>query len=281
MNNVAILPCRGIGDGLLMMIAAEQLRQGGHEVMVVHPRLPELRDWFPHHQFTAEHFFSEDEWIVAENDNTDRIALLKMSYRSNLTIFYPTYSFRKHGPLTPKDRTFERDLSMAENIARSTASLLSLEKFSKDNGIVPPPGLTHRLHRQRVVIHPGSSTPMKNWLHEKYEEVARNLERRGYEPVFLPRFRSLSDLAAFIYESGFVIGNDSLLGHLASNLQIPTVIVADDPRRMALWRPGWLEGAVITLGDWVPEWRFFQRNWAHFISSGRVTRAFDRLSRGF
>jgi hypothetical protein len=29
--------------------------------------------------------------------------------------------------------------------------------------------------------------------------------RRGFEPVFVPEFATLSKLAAFVYESGFVI----------------------------------------------------------------------------
>jgi hypothetical protein len=96
----------------------------------------------------------------------------------------------------------------------------------------------------------------------------------------VPEFSNLDDLAMYVYQSGFVIGNDSLVGHLASNLQIPTIIVADKNERMKLWRPGWLEGSVVTLSPWVPRWKFFEKNWQHFISSARVLRAFDDLDRG-
>jgi ADP-heptose:LPS heptosyltransferase len=34
----------------------------------------------------------------------------------------------------------------------------------------------------------------------------------------MPDFQSLSDVAAFIYESGRFVGNDSGLAHLASNV---------------------------------------------------------------
>jgi heptosyltransferase-3 len=141
--------------------------------------------------------------------------------------------------------------------------------------------LNHRLHRRRVLIHHTSSLEDKNWLKEKFQEVALGLKRRGYEPVFVPEFSSLDDLAAYVYQSGYVIGNDSLVGHLASNLQIPTLIVADKEERMKLWRPGWLEGSVVTLAPWIPSWKFFEKNWKYFISSGRVLRTFDELSRLF
>jgi heptosyltransferase-3 len=280
-NKVVVLPCRGIGDAVLMMIASERLRQEGFDVTTVHPKLPELQPWFPGHQLASEVFFSEDAWIVVENDNSERIQLLKDNYRKNLTIFYPTYVYRKHGALTKNDRIFDAQKSMAENIALATASLLHLPSPSKHNGITPPEGLHYRKHRHRVVIHHTSSSTEKNWLKEKYDEVAQGLEKRGFEPVFSPEFSNLSELAAFVYESGFVIGNDSLLGHLASNLHIPTLIIADKTERMQLWRPGWLQGQVITLANWLPRWKFFERHWQHFITPTRVLKAFDSLSTNF
>jgi hypothetical protein len=280
-HKVKILPCRGIGDALLMLTAAERLQSAGHDVVTIHPKLPELQNWFPHLKFDTQWIFSPDEWIIAQNDNTERILALKEKHRDRLSIFYPTYVPEKNGLLNPLDRVFNAEKPMVENIASSIASLLQVEKPSKENGITPPSHLSHRLHRQRVLIHHSSSLEDKNWLEEKFKEVALGLKRRGYEPVFVPEFSSLDDLAAFIYQSGYVIGNDSLVGHLASNLQIPTLIVADKAERMNLWRPGWLEGSVVTLSPWIPNWKFFEKNWKYFISSGRVLSAFDDLSRLF
>jgi heptosyltransferase-3 len=280
-NKVVILPCRGIGDALLMLIAAERLQTQGYEVVTVHPKLPELQTWFPHLKFATEWLFNGDEWIIAENDNSERIGLLKKDQRSHLSIFYPTYLSSKHGELSPLDRIFDPSKPMAENIATATASLLQLPDPIKHNGITAPPDLIHRHRRHRVLIHHTSSSSEKNWLKEKFDEVALGLRKRGFEPVFVRPCDTLSELAAYIYESGFVIGNDSLVGHLASNLQIPTLIISDKSDRMKLWRPGWLEGSVITLSDWLPTWKFFEKNWQYFISSHRVLRSFDNLSRFF
>ncbi len=276
-RKIKILPCKGIGDALLMLIAAERLHSAGYDVTTIHPKLPELQNWFPHLKLGTEWAFSDDEWIIVENDNSERVNALKKEQRDRVSIFYPTYLASKHGPLSPLDRVFDANKPMAENIATSIASLLEIEK-SKENGITAPSHLTHRLHRQRVLIHHTSSLEDKNWLQEKFQEVAQGLKRRGYEIVFVPEFPSLDDLAGYVYQSGYVIGNDSLVGHLASNLQIPTLIIADKEDRMKLWRPGWLEGSVVTLAPWIPSWKFFEKNWKYFISSGRVLRAFDDLS---
>jgi len=280
-HKIKVLPCRGIGDALLMLIAAERLQAAGHDVVTIHPKLQELQNWFPHLSFDTQWIFSNDEWIIAQNDNTERVNALKEKYRDRLSIFYPTYIPEKNGPLSSFDRVFNPEIPMAVNIAESIASSLDAEAPSKENGINPPPHLSHRLHRKRVLIHHTSSLEDKNWLKEKFQEVAHGLKQRGFEPVFVPEFSSLDDLAAYVYQSGFVIGNDSLVGHLASNLQIPTVIVADLEERMNLWRPGWLEGSVVTLSPWIPNWKFFKKNWKYFISSRRVLAAFDELSRLF
>ncbi len=279
-HKVKILPCNGIGDALLMLIAAERLHSAGYDVMTIHPKLPELQKWFPHLKFGTEWVFSDDDWIIAQNDNSPRVNTLKQTQRDRLSLFYPTFVPSKNGPLSPLDRIFDPEKPMVENIAIAIGSFFDDEPL-KENGITPPPHLTHRLHARRVLIHHTSSVEDKNWVKEKFQQVAHGLKRRGFKPVFVPEFASLDDLAAYVYQSGFVIGNDSLLGHLASNLQIPTLIIADKNERMKLWRPGWMEGSVVTLAPWIPSWKFFEKNWKYFISSERVLRSFDDLSRLF
>ena len=277
-KKAAIIPSKGIGDALMMMITSEHLRKAGYTVTTVYPKLGELKNWFPGHTFEAREEFSSDEWIVAQNNNLPSIDLLKNKYRSHLSIFYPTYSYNKHGFITPLDRVFDTTKTMADNIAGATQSLVPLF-LSKETGITPPAHLSHRLYPKRVLIHHTSSLPEKNWLKSKYDAVFRGLEKRGLQPVFVPEFPTLNELAAFVYESGFVIGNDSLVGHLASNLSIPTLIIADEFERMRLWRPGWLQGSVVTASQKLAKWKFFRKNWQYFISSSHVLNVFDKLKR--
>jgi hypothetical protein len=87
-------------------------------------------------------------------------------------------------------------------------------------------------------------------------------------------------LAAFIFESGYHIGNDSMLGHLASNLNIPNLIIANDKRRMDLWRPGWRYGFIVLPPQWLPQFRPFRwkkDHWQHLISVKKVLTYFNHL----
>jgi heptosyltransferase III len=297
-KKAAVIPCKGIGDALLMMIASYQLHKAGSAVTTFHPALGELQNWFPGQKFAPLPPLEElaaFSLIVVENDNSEKIdqlrALHKKGVFPHLSIFYPTHSPYKHPPLNPQDIAFDATRPMAENIANGIAKLLGSETPSKENGLAPPHHLIHKRHLRRIVIHPTSSLAEKNW--DGYARVAAQIKARGFEPVIAvsakekgawqefnpPHFATLADLAAFVYESGFVIGNDSLIGHLASNLQIPTLIIADDKKRMQLWRPGWLEGGVLTPADWIPR-RLRKRAWKRWISARRVSNDFLRSFQG-
>ncbi len=301
----AVLPATGIGDALLMMIASHQLQAQGYEVTTFHAILPELHTWFPYHRLTpssSAESLSDFDLIVAENDNSPRIATLRTTLRDKLAIFYPTYLAHKHGPLGSLDQVFDPQLPMAENIARAAANMLQCA-YSKANGIQAPNHLMHRAHRNTIAIHPTSSQLDKNWLPKRYVTLAKALRTQGFSPFFctspqersswiwledegfdVPLFPSLTALAERIYQAGFMVGNDSVTGHLASNLSIPSLIIANDARRMRLWRPGWLEGKVVTPADWIPNLkplRLREAHWQKWISVRKVLTAFDELTRAF
>lgn len=304
LNSAAVIPCRGIGDALLMMVASNHLRQAGILTTTFHPMLPQLKDWFVGHTLTPSYSIDDlksFDLVIVENDNSKEIETLRHLYQSGqikrLAIFYPTYKPDKHPPLSPFDQVFDATLPMAENIAIATRALVKSETPTHDNGIIVLSGLTHRLYKERVVIHPTSSCEEKNWSFPQFKKVSKHLKKRGFHPVFalsaeeretgawegcdVVDFPTLSALAAFLYESGYVIGNDSLLGHLASNLNIPTLIVSNCSERMRLWRPGWLKGKVLTPPKWIPNnkpFRLRSSYWRSWITPGQVLRAFTTLT---
>lgn len=307
--HVAVMPAIGIGDALLMMIASHQLHLAGCKVTTFHSTLPELSTWFPDHRIEhppsredlIERLSSFDK-IIIENDNSSTISLLRSAWNQEsgpkLSIFYPSYSPSKHLPLSPYDQVFISHHTMADNIERSIAQLINVS-VNKNNGISPPSHLRHRQYSKRVIIHPTSRDPNKNWLPEKFLALAENLEKKKFFPVFsvspvernkwlylekkgfsLPFLPSLSNLSELIYESGFVIGNDSVAGHLASNLNIPSLVIANDPTRMRLWQPGWLPGKCIFPPPWIPNikgFRWREKKWQHFISVRRVLKSFKQI----
>jgi len=278
------------------MVASHRLKLEGHDVTTFQDSLGELEEWFPGHRFakrsTIESLDSFD-FIVLQNDNTPFFLNLIDRYREKIHIFYASHEEGKHRPLTPKDQVFDRALPLVTNIAQGIASLLGQMDPIAENGITIPEGLVYRKHAKRILIHPTSTTPKRTWTREKFLKVAEKLEKEGYEiafslspqereewkdiPFLIPEFPSLEALAAYIYESHFLIGNESGTGHLASNLGIPTLIVASCPKQMALWRPGFLLGSVVTPPSYIPNFKFFrlrEKKWQTFVSPRHILKLF-------
>lgn len=308
MQTAAVLPSLGIGDALLMMIASHQLKMQGYCVTTFHQALPELSAWFPGHdlqllppQEKLLGVLSSFDMILVQNDNSAQIRQLIDAYRPRLSIFYPTYSAGKHATLSSQDRVFDKDLPMTDNIAEAIASLIDLPSPSKQNGLTALPALAHRAKKQQVLLHPTSREAFKNWKSSGFLSIAHQLKERGFLPLFcvapnerkdwkfveergftLPHLPTLSALASLIYESGFVIGNDSSIVHLASNLKVPTLVISNDEKRMRLWRPGWLKGQLVLPPPYLPNWKFLrlkETKWQHFITPSKVLRSFDDLIR--
>lgn len=293
-----VIPAKGLGDALLMMISSHQLRSCGYAVDTFHPAFQQLSQWFPAHSFLREvpwEALPNYDLIIVENDNGSIVKrLTALRPKIKLSVFYPTYQATKHGTLDHLDCKFESTLPMADNIAAGTATLLTLPQISKNNGLNTP--AQPLLFPKRVIIHPFSSQPKKNWSLTRYFKLSEELLQRGFEPLFVMseqelneerfrgrRYQAFSDLASLakvVGESGYMIGNDSLLGHLASNLGVSTLIIADCSERMQLWRPGWKKGDVITSPRWLPNWKGFrikENHWQKFIFVDAVLQRFLAL----
>lgn len=280
-----IIPAKGIGDALIMMGASHALLSQGFAVTTFHSHLPELQVWFPGHHFcsTLPTNLADFSLIVIENDNSPMMHFWKSHYPQAI-ILYPSYCAAKNPPLSTGDSLFNPHLTMAENITRAFNGRV-------ENGISPPSHLTHRKNPQRILIHPTSSSPEKNWPKKRFLKLQNALSAKGFDAQFIMSpeekkswneqvisCQTLSELATYVYESGGMIGNDSLMGHLASNLNIPNVVIANDAERMKLWRPGWLKGAVVTPPRWVPNFKFCRlrrTQWKRWISVNTVLRAFE------
>lgn len=189
--------------------------------------------------------------------------------------------------------------SIAENMRIVCEQVLHLPKLTRSNGFIPPEGLQLRKYEKQIVIHPTSARPTRNWPKEKFVKLALHLKDEGFEPVFVPgaaemenwrdvrglgfrleEFVTLDGLARFIYESGYLIGNDSGLGHLASALGVPTLTLCRRKAWAKMWAPSFTKGVVLTPSSLIPNirglrWR--DRYWKNFISVAKVRRGFELL----
>lgn len=308
MKKAAIICAQGLGDGLLMMIVAHHMHQAHYKTVLFHDHVKHLSPLFknvsisPHPPLESlKEMLQDFDKVIIENDHSKRAyALAKLrrdSRREGWVFFFPTPS-----PLFQEgDFVFNPKMSAAANLCTGCQTILGLKHATRENGIVLPKKGVHRRHLKRVVIHPTSSGYARNWLASQFLILARYLKSQGYEisfslsaqerhdwidvkhkGVYLPKFTDLSELSMYLYESGFFIGNDSGIGHLASNLGIPTLTITGNPKRVKLWRPGWTDGHIVTLPFPLPNFkgiglRIREHLWQHFVPVSRVLRAFHKL----
>jgi heptosyltransferase-3 len=165
------------------------------------------------------------------------------------------------------------------------------------NGIQSLSNLIYTKFKKRVIIHLSASLPHKVYVTKRFLKVAKKIEQQGFDCYFmvapfeyatwkrklhssikLPQFSSLHEMAKFIYESGFFIGSDSGLGHLASNLGLPTLTLF--PRRTISirWCPSWTLNRRIIAPPILLFTHLKQKYWKYFISSRRVYNEFIKLA---
>lgn len=276
-KKVAIIPGASLHHGLMMMVASHRLLYEGADVCTYHKGLRRLADWFPTHVIAElpdkENLFEEFskyDLIILQYDNSplckELIAHFRTDSKTLLSVFYPQYRKMTHPPLTPLDRVFNKSLPMVENISLAIASLLCVRQHSKNNGLVPMKHLVHRKHKKRVAIFPSANIP------KKYEKIKATLKALGFEPFYLDKDCTAGG-AELLYESGFFIGPDSDFCHLASNLQIPTLMVTKEKRPASIHTPGWLRSSLITPPKWIP------RAKERLISVDKVVRGFSNLAK--
>jgi heptosyltransferase-3 len=296
----------GLGDGVNCLVLSNNLHLNGWKVDTYQNSVGSMQNWFPHLSVQSYPSIEElprilnsyDWFFVVHNDTfpfvqqliqegkrrfPDRIKVIYL-YPSKNIINEPYYS----------DCLTNPSLSIADNMRLFCEKILHLPKIARSNGFIPPNGLVLRKNAKRVAIHPTSARETRNWPKEKFLQLAKHLKDEGFEPVFIPGtkdgwedlgveialFSTLDLLAKYLYESGYLIGNDSGLGHLASALGVPTLTFCRRKTWANMWAPSFQKGVVVTPASWIPNIRGLRlrdRHWKKFISVGKARRAFERL----
>lgn len=294
----AVVSSSGLGDGLVAACLANNLYINGFEVDMYHNRLHEMQTWFPFSFFPfPEKLKAYDKVFVFYCDEAFVQKLILEGVRNeNFRVL--NLSFSKDYDKNPffKDAYFEPNIVAADNIELFCRRVLKLEKTTRSCGIADPYRLSHRKNRLRVIIHPFAAKKGRRWDKRKYLEIYSYLQRKGFDPVFIASekeksewldgeicsFSSFDKLASFLFESGYMIGNDSGIGHLSSALGLPTLTICRSYRSIAIWRPAWSKGIVLSPSKLIINikgFRFRDKHWQKFISVGKVKRAFKRLIR--
>ncbi len=168
---------------------------------------------------------------------------------------------------------------------------MGLAQLKRTVALTPPAGLRFRRHRRRIVISPDSAWPQKkDWPPRAFLRLCDKLKAMGDEPTIVvapanherwskmkgnvfdtPVFHDIGELAAYIYESGGLIANDSGNGHLASFLGIPTVTIYRKRNPKFHGRPDWALSRIVCPRLTLPGIR--GEIWKPFVSVGDVIAA--------
>ncbi|MDR5813642.1 glycosyltransferase family 9 protein [Caballeronia sp. LZ033] len=286
---VAVALPQPIGDSLIGLVLVNNLVRNGYRPVVFGWVAEQLADWLPHVKVgragtqaeacPAVHLGAFD--TVIELQPTSYGSALSRTGRTLCLSELPEYGGSKH---------------MVDRVVDIGVNVLQLRDVTRSNGLVVPPGVVRGRVAHRVVIHPTGSHPEKMWTRHKFLALSRALSRRQLLPSFLvapaelagwddlPReghelnaLTRLGDVATWIAESGWFIGNDSGLGHLASAIGVPTLTLFMRRGLARSWRPGWGPGAVVLPPSVVPFAALKERLWKQLLTVHRVMSAFSDL----
>lgn len=299
----------GLGDGINCLVLSNNLHLNGYQVDTYQNSVGSMQNWFPHLPVKGYPGVEEllrilhayEIYFVVWNDSSDFVKKLieegKRRFPEKMKVIYLYPSPNIVNEVYYADCLTDPEASVAENMRIICEQVMHLPKITKSNGFIAPEGLEYRKHPKRVVIHPTSARMTRNWPKEKFVKLALHLKEEGYQPVFVPGakdldgwkevgievvdFGTLDGLARYVYESGFLIGNDSGLGHLASALGIATLTLCRRKAWAKMWAPSFCKGIVLTPSSLIPNIRGLRlrdRHWQKFISVNRVRRGFEILT---
>ncbi len=289
-RSIAVVCSKGIGDGLLSLVLSNNLLRAGYQVTTFSSPLMSLRSWFPSHTILPFPTAHENKTVF---ENFDQVIVLPDKSSPNKV------TSSKEKLIRFEERTFNMKKTMIDNLVEWCTTRYQLISPTRDNGIVIPPYLKPRRYKKRVILHPMSSDLKKNWLPEKFLALATELAERGWSPIFMmsgeernawqplfeklqtplpcPLFSTLSEAASYLSESAYLIGNDSGLGHLASNLQLPTLTLFSKKTPSHFWRPSWEENITIVPPFFLIGGRLREKKWKQALSVNCVLRHFEKL----
>lgn len=286
-RSVALLMAPRLGDTLLMMNMAQNLARNSRRVTVFGDYAYMLRAWFPGLDVRPS---------LIEQDAASVLADFECAAQMHVGWPYALHEHARH--------YFYYDAHVVvtgpgfvklNQICDYCRDALGLPEVGLDNGLVPLSGLRHRHYERRVAIHPTSTGAQRCWAPDHFLTLGRRLVACGCEPMFVlaPHEReqwlclersglgicpseSLSDVAAALYESGWFIGNESGVGHLASNVGLPTLTLTGRATRTRAWRPGWSLSHIV-YPAYIPGGRLRDRLWRTWLRPAHVMFAFRRL----
>ncbi len=263
-DRIAFLTSHRLGDTLLGMIVVNNLRREGLTVEVFSQVVFELKEWFPgvsvfpFSEFKNRASTYQHIWFERPNRWIKKAPCPQA--KSNVVL--------KESPL------YRLALPMSTIFQLICQYELGISHPVLENGLVIPASARETKDSNKIIIHPTSSSWIKNWKIKGFIQVGRLLWDQGFNPEFIVDSQEIkvalqlreagmicfthSDLVAVARHLGTgscFIGNDSGLGQLASNVGTPTITLFTLPRRAMRWQPCWAPAMAVlpALPEKIPE----------------------------
>ncbi len=285
-----------------MMIAAKSLIEAGYHTCVFSDEHQALKSLFPDYEFLPYpglDAIREIDFVIVQNDNSKRSWSLLNARPDNCHFIFPKWNKRLSKWTYNNDYLCNDSSPLAQHITNACSKWLN-RKTSKSVIINWLDKNQYRTKKRRVAIHPTSRNRLKQWSKNQFKTLAGQLQEQGFSPAFIvaederaewkdigfdvPHLSDLPNVANYIHESGYFIGNDSGLGHLASMVGTPTLTISDNPKQIKRWRPSWQTGLVVASQVPIPNFkgigiRWRDLYWQRFVSPNRVLKAFKKLTK--
>lgn len=285
---IAFVMSPRLGDSLLSMVIVNNLVRAGYPVTVFGDYLHSLRDWFADFDIRP---------TLVDDDAGAALAGYAMLIHA-----YPVDIAPGVSPTDPRVLVLDRwpgyrqVKNMVDIQADACRALFGLDDVVRENGLSVPADLVFRGQRARVALHPTANLVQKQWLPERFAALAERLRDNGLEPSFIlapaereawawlmergfdmPVLPSLQAVARWIHESGWFIGNDSGLAHLASNLGVPAISLVVRRKIARRWGPGWAPARAVLPLPVLPGKMAKDALWKYCLPVSRVLNAFTDL----
>ena len=288
-NRLAFIMSPRLGDSIIAMVVVYNLHLQGYQCVVYSKFLVMLKEWFPWCDIRPipDAETAQREW--------PEFTMLLHTYPHDVLydarLWHPQVKVLADNPLHNS-----RVINMVDTQLLMLREEFGIENPERSNGIQAPAGCSLRKNYFRVVLHPTAAMKVRYWLPNRYIVLANKLRKLGFHPVFITTeseraatawiekagferacFATMGQVAQFLYESGWFVGSDSGLGHLASCMGIPTVSLHQRAKVRKRWRPGFApnEGLIACVNLIYKPWK--ERFWKYFITVGMVVRAFKSL----
>ena len=283
-EKVALMLGPLMGDGIVSMPIAQRLKEEGCKVTVFSDHLYALRDLYPDYKIRP----------FGKHLRKDSVGFDLLLYPHQKE--WPYYghkprkgqvriTFREH-------KTFYQMKNIRELYREMCKEIFGFDEMKRECPLVLPKSAKKAKYTKRIVIHPTASERFKEWSKEQFVQLANELRGEGFEPVFIlaPNemkdwsavegatcLESLKDLAVFLYESRFFIGNDSGPGHLAAAVGTPMLTLFVRKKMMVRWSATEERQRVMLPWLHLPGHKMKSIYWRRFVSVRRCMRRFQRL----